>query len=129
MADSDDDAGSGALEALDRFLEELRREFRANPEFAYRVVRALGAEVTFDGKDAAKLLNPRELVTTRPEEAARAVLGSLTLSELRTVAKHSNLATPVDLKGKDKDAVVDMIYRRAVAKADERQWAGGKSGG
>lgn len=110
------------LEALDRFLEELRREFRANPEFAYRTVRALGAEVIFEGKDAAKLISPRELAATKPEEVARATLGSLTLTELKAVAKNSNLATAVDVKGKSKDELVDMIYRRAKTKSDERQW-------
>lgn len=114
------DNSSDALEALDRFLEELRREFRSNPEFAHRVVKALGAEVTFEGKLAAKLLNPRELVATKSEEDARRVLSALSLAELKTVAKTNNLATTVDVKGKTADDLVEIIYSRAFAKAQER---------
>jgi len=125
---SQDDASTpednDALEALDRFLEELRREFRANPEFAYRTVRALGAEVTFEGKLAAKLINPLELVATKPEDVARAQLAALTLADLKALAKTANLATPVDMKGKDKDALAEMIYVRAKDKVAERHWNG-----
>ena len=114
------DQSTDALEALDRFLEELRREFRSNPEFAYRVVKSLGAEVTFEGKLAAKLLNPRELVATKSEEDAKRVLSALTLTELKTVAKTNNLATAIDVKGKKVEDLVVMIYDRALAKAQER---------
>ena len=109
-----------ALDALDRFLEELRREFRSNPEFAHRVVKSLGAEVMFEGKLAAKLLNPRELVAGKPEDIARATLSSLSLTELKSLAKTNNLATSVDVKGKSKEQLVDMVYTRALAKAQER---------
>lgn len=123
---SQDDAPSpedtDALDALDRFLDELRREFRSNPEFAYRAVRALGAEVTFEGKLAAKLINPLELVATKPEEIARAQLVALTLADLKALAKSANLATPVDMKGKDKDTLADMILVRAKDKVQERHW-------
>lgn len=114
------DETNDALEALDRFLEELRREFRFNPEFAHRVVKALGAEVTFEGKLAAKLINPRELVSTKSEEAARLTLSSLTLTDLKTIAKTNNLATSIDIKGKTKEDLVEMIYSRARAKSEER---------
>jgi len=115
------DDSTDALEALDRFLEELRREFRSNPEFAHRAVKALGAEVMFEGKLAAKLINPRELVSTKPEEAARLTLSSLSLADLKAIAKSNNLATSVDVKGKTKEDLVDMVYSRAVAKSQERK--------
>ena len=114
------DQSTDALEALDRFLEELRREFRANPEFAYRVVKSLGAEVSFEGKLAAKLLNPRELVSTKSEADAKRVLSGLSVTELKTVAKTNNLATSVDVKGLKADDLVSLIYSRALAKAQER---------
>ena len=118
------DPSTPALEALDRFLEELRREFRANPEFAHRVVKSLGAEVSFEGKLAAKLLNPRELVSTKSEEAAKAVLSSLSLTELKTLAKTNNLATAVDVKGRSREELVEMVYARALAKSEERKSQG-----
>ena len=114
------DHSTDALEALDRFLEELRREFRSNPEFAHRVVKSLGAEVSFEGKLAAKLLNPRELVATKSEDDAKRVLSALSLTDLKTIAKTNNLATAIDVKGKKAEDLVSMIYDRALAKAQER---------
>ena len=109
-----------ALEALDRMLEELRREFAANPEFAARVVRALGAQVTFDPKDAAKLLNPIELAASKSEGDAKTEMASLPAAELKKIAKAFNLATGTDLKGKSPPQLADLLYRRAQLKISER---------
>lgn len=112
---------TNVIEALDRFLEELRREFRSNPEFAHRVVKALGAEVSFEGKLAAKLLNPKDLVSSKSEEEAKRVLSSLSATELKTLAKSNNLATQVDVKGKTKEDLIQMIYQRSITKIEERR--------
>ena len=119
------DDQSHYLEALDRFLEELRREFRANPEFAHRVVKSLGADVSFEGKLAAKLLNPKELVSNKPAEEAKQILSALPPAQLKALAKTNNLATAVDVKNKSKEELVDMIYSRARAKLDERKFSAG----
>lgn len=111
---------SSALEALDRMLEELRREFAANPEFAARVVRALGAQVTFASEDAHKLLNPIELAARTEPDAALAELGSLSAADLKKIAKSSNLATASDLKGKSVDDLARLIDTRARQKIAER---------
>lgn len=124
MSDDSEQGERHYLEALDRFLEELRREFRSNPEFAHRVVRALGAEVVFESEQAADLVNPRELAATRSEAEFRRILGALRPAELRAVAKSSNLATTIDMKGLSGDALLDLLYRRAAEKAAERQWKG-----
>ncbi len=112
--------GTSALEALDRVLEEFRREFAANPEFAARVVRALGAQVSFDPKDAAKLMNPIELAANKPEAEAKAEMASLPAAELKKVAKAFNLATGTDLKGKTPEQLAELVYRRAHLKISER---------
>ncbi|MEQ9316476.1 MAG: hypothetical protein RLN72_11545 [Henriciella sp.] len=111
---------SSALEALDRMLEELRREFAANPEFAARVVRALGAQVTFASEDAHKLLNPIELAARTEPDAALAELGSLSAADLKKIAKSTNLATASDLKGKSVDDLARLIDTRARKKIAER---------
>ena len=110
-----------ALEALDRVLEEIRREFAANPEFAHRVVRALGATVVFDPKHAAALINPIELVAHESPEEVAATLGDLSLGDLKKIAKGSKLATPGDVAGKSKDQVVDLIQRRAQLRLESRR--------
>ena len=76
MSGQDSSDSKDVLEALDRVLEELRREFAANPEFAHRVVRALGANVVFDPKLAAKLINPIELVARETPEKVAEQLGA-----------------------------------------------------
>lgn len=123
MTDMNDDQND-VLTALDNFLDELRREFRANPELAHRVVRALGAEVVFEGKDAAKLLNVRELAGTKDEAGFRQTLAGLSLAELKAVARANNLATAVDLKGMQSEGIVDLLYKRATAKVAERRFTG-----
>lgn len=112
-------ADTNALEALDRVLEEFRREFAANPDFAHRVVRALGATVSFDPKHAASLINPVDLVARSPEEAS-ATLSGLAPAELKKIARDSKLATGSDLTGKSKDELVALIVRRAGLRIQSR---------
>ena len=108
MSGQDSSDSKDVLEALDRVLEELRREFAANPEFAHRVVRALGANVVFDPKLAAKLINPIEL-------------GGLSAADLKKMAKDSKLASPSDVAGKSKEAVIELIQRRATLRIESRR--------
>ena len=110
-----------ALEALDRFFEELRLELRANPELAHRLVRALGAEVSFEGSLAARLVNPRELAATKSEAAFRKTFDAMSAAEIRSVPKAHNLASAVDMKGLGTGALVDMAHARALAKINERR--------
>lgn len=110
-----------AVAALDRFFDELRMEVRSNPELAHRLVKALGATVSFESAMAAKLLNTRELAGTTDEPTFRATLEALSLAEIKSVLKSNNLASPVDMKGLKKPELIDMAYRRALAKANERR--------
>jgi len=107
--------------ALDRFFDELRMEVRANPDLAHRLVKALGAEVTFESAQAAKLLNARELAGTASEATFRSTLDALTLAQIKAVLKANNLASSVDMKGVKKPDLIDMAYQRARAKADEKR--------
>ncbi|WP_084395823.1 hypothetical protein [Henriciella aquimarina] len=121
MDDKDTNTDKSALEALDRFLEELRREFASNPAFAHRAVRALGANVVFDAGQAADLLNPVELVDSQSEEDARRTLQALSVPDLKKVAKSSRLATPTDLSRKSKDDIVALILKRAKLRLESRR--------
>ena len=109
-----------AFAALDRFFDELRLEIRGNPELAARLVKAIGAEVSFEGALAAKLVNPRELAVNSDEAGFRAAFSQMTLAEMKSVLKAHNLASSVDMKGLKAPELIDMAYRRAVAKAAER---------
>lgn len=108
-------------DAIDRVLDLLRHELQTNPELAYRMVKALGANVVFEGKHAANLINPIELVSSQSELEVRAQLLALPAADLKTIAKAARLATSIDLKGKSQDEIVDIVYRRAKEKLVERQ--------
>jgi hypothetical protein len=43
------------------------------------------------------------------------------LSEIKKVLKENNLATRVDMNGKNADQLVEMLYTRAAAKVHERK--------
>lgn len=121
MSGQNDGEPEDVLEALDRVLEELRREFAANPEFAHRVVRALGANVVFDPKHAAKLINPVELVSRETPEKAAEMLRGLSAADLKKIAKDSKLASPGDVAGKSSEDVIQLILRRAKLRLEARR--------
>ncbi|MEL7108118.1 MAG: hypothetical protein AAGL99_02535 [Pseudomonadota bacterium] len=107
-------------EALGDFLEVLRREFEANPEFAHRAVKALGADIELRGTEAAKAINPVELVYNKGADGARVTLSSFSVSKLKKIATNANLATSFDLKNKDSEEIVELIVSRAKNKIGER---------
>ncbi|MEL7480879.1 MAG: hypothetical protein AAGJ29_04910 [Pseudomonadota bacterium] len=121
MADDQD-----ALSALDRFFDELRLELRANPDLAHRLVKALGATVTFDGALAVELVNPRELAATQGEAAFKETFRTMSAADIRRNLKAHNLATTIDMKGMKQDALVQLAYERALAKINERRIDGQK---
>lgn len=108
-------------DALDDFLEILRREFRSDPELAHRVVNALGVKVELRGSKAADVLNALELVDKDGADGARDTLRSFSSAELKKIAKNNNLATPVDMKPLDDAGLIEMIITRAINKIAERR--------
>ncbi len=111
-----------AMEAVDAFLDALRRELHANPELTYRVLKALPTNVHFLTADAVKFVNPIELIADQPREAAIERLDGFTLAELKKMAQGANLATSTDLKGLSKDQVQDLMISRISAKISERRF-------
>ena len=114
-------ADTDAIAALDRFFDALREETRSNPELAHRLVKALGAEVTFESALAPKLVNPVELAGTRDEAKFRATFEKMTLAQIKSVLKNTNLASTVDVKGLKKPELIDMAYARAAARVVEKR--------
>lgn len=110
-----------AVEALDDFLEVLRREFHDNPEFALRAVKALGGKIEFRGENSANLVNPLELVATNGAESASRSLESFSPSELKKIAKNHGLATTIDMKGRTDLELIELIVRRSSQKIAERR--------
>lgn len=123
MSESDQDEATDrkdVLDALDDFLEELRREFRQNPEFAYRAVRALGVNVEITGPKAVDLVNPIWLVSQHGVHDTARRLSTFTPAQLKKIAKNSSLATPTDMGGKSAEDLITLIVKRAQIKIEER---------
>ena len=108
-------------DALNDFLDLLRREFNNDPELAYRAVKALGVKVELRGSKAADVLNPLELVHKEGADGARETLRSFSAAELKKIAKNNNLASPVDMKSLDDAGLIEMIMTRAANKIAERR--------
>lgn len=122
------DAGErlDALACLDRFFEEIRDEARENPAFAARLVRALGGEIVFDAANRRVLLNPIAMALAGDEAHFRAEFGAMSPADLRAVLRDFNLASAVDMRGREKGELVDMLWQRALAKGRERASAGSR---
>jgi len=108
-------------DALSDFLELLRREFNSDPELAYRAVKALGVKVELRGAKAADVLNPLELIAADGADGARQTLRSFSTAELKKIAKNNNLATSIDMNGRDESGLIDLILTRATNKIAERR--------
>ncbi|MCI4644488.1 MAG: hypothetical protein MRY64_06870 [Hyphomonadaceae bacterium] len=110
----------GAAEYLDRLFEVIREEAHANPEFAARLIRATGGEVTFPEKDKAVLLNPLDIAAREGAEGVVDQYASLDASTLRRVLKTHNLATPVDVRTRSKEDLLNMLAQRACERVASR---------
>ena len=108
------------VEYLDRFFDELRNEVRSNPKLAARLVKALGGEVVFESSDKSEVANPYALASSGKAKFL-SVFGPMKLSEIKKLLKSNNLATPVDMNGKNAEQLVEMMYDRAASKVNERK--------
>ncbi|MEM6666607.1 MAG: hypothetical protein AAF638_09405 [Pseudomonadota bacterium] len=115
----DDGSRIDAVQYLDRFFDAVREEARTNPTFSARLVEALGGEVVFSGDDKLALLNPLKLAAKGQTELLTAISG-LSAGELKAVLKANNLASPVDVRGKDQSALETMLIERSMARLSER---------
>lgn len=111
----------GPLEYLDRFFDEIRAEARDNPAFAARLIEALGGEAVFPDEVKRDLLNPLAEAARESEAAFKSRFDSLKSADLKWLFRTYNLASPIDLRGLDRAGMLDLLYARARAKAEERQ--------
>ena len=109
------------VEYLDRFFDELRNEVRSNPELANRLVRSLGATVTFDLAEAPDAANPFIAASEMERPKFVALYSKMKIGQLKKLLRTNNLATVVDMRGKSASQLVDLLYSRAHAKVGERK--------
>jgi len=112
--------GLTPVEYIDRFFDELRAEVRSNPKLAARLVKALGGNVVFEDESKAEIASPYQLAASGDKARFFTVFGSMKLGDIKKVLKDNNLATRIDMTGKNAEQLVEMLYARAARKVSER---------
>nr|WP_070960562.1 hypothetical protein [Hyphomonas sp. Mor2] len=112
------------LEVIDNFLGALRSELAANPEMAYRIIKALPVNVTFEAADMAEIVNPLELISQNGTERAREQLLAFKPADLKKMARRINLASSTDMNRLSKEDLIDLIISRGARKIAERSSTG-----
>ncbi|MFC7290027.1 hypothetical protein [Hirschia litorea] len=110
-----------AVAFLDRFFDEVRDEARTNPQFASRLVKAMGGQVVFEDATKADVANPYVLAADGDKSAFYSVFSPMKPSQIKKVLKDNNLATSIDIRGKSASQLLDMLYDRASLKISERK--------
>ncbi len=109
-----------AVEVVDRFLGVVRQEVSDNPQFAARLLQALGVAVMFRGEAAVIAVDPVQVALQGQDEFRKTFL-SFSAKQLKDFVKDFNLGTPADMKGKSKPAqIVDVMWSGAQAKIKDR---------
>ncbi len=116
-----EDQGLNPVEYLDRFFDELRDEVRTNPQFASRLVKALGGNVVFDDAAKSEVANPYVLAATGSRSSFYSVFSTLKPAQLKRVLRDNNLASSIDMAGKNAAQLIDMMFDRATSKVSERK--------
>ncbi|MBI1359041.1 MAG: hypothetical protein GC155_02030 [Alphaproteobacteria bacterium] len=106
---------------LDRFFDELRLEVRSNPKLAARLVKALGGNVVFADEAKADVANPYALAASGSKSRFYSVFATMKPSQVKRVMRENNLATSVDMAGKNVSQLIDMMFERATSKVSERR--------
>jgi hypothetical protein len=106
---------------LDRFFDELREEVRSNPKLAARLVKALGGTVVFEDETRADIANPYTLAAAGSKSRFYSVFATMKPNQVKKVLRDNNLATPIDMAGKNVTQLIDMMFDRASSKVSERK--------
>ncbi len=116
-----EDQGLTASDFLDRVFDEIRLEARSNPQFASRLVKAMGGNVVFEGDARAEVLSPYVLAANSSKPEFYAAFANMKATEIRKILRDNNLATRIDMARKTPLQLVDMLYERASSKVAERK--------
>lgn len=106
--------------ALARFLTVVRNRAEVDASFRDDLLQALNVSVIYAGEDDLANVAPHVVAAQKGELPFRAIYGALSVTKLRAIFKKSGLATPADLTGKSAEALVDLLWTRALSRARER---------
>lgn len=107
--------------ALSRFLAAVKTQADVDPQFRNSLLLALGVAIYFEGEDELLNIEPHIVAARKDELQFRAIFGQLSAAKLRSVlTSKSKLASAADVRGKNAGEMIDMLYERARARAEER---------
>jgi hypothetical protein len=112
-------------EALDKLFEVIRDEALSNPNFARRMLSAVGCQVVFNGSDAVSSADPIMVAAAGDFTAFHEMFMTFAEKDLKALMTTFSLATAEDVKsvkGKvKKPAYVQMMWDGAQRKISERR--------
>lgn len=105
--------------AIAAFVQAIKDAAAELPEFRSRLVDALGFTVLYEGAEQYQGANPATQAARWSEDAFKRIWARATVTELKNTLKERGLASPDDLRGKSKADLLTLLYRRALAQAEE----------
>lgn len=110
---------STALNAIDRFLNTIRDAAAESPTFRAKLIEAMQLTVLYEGEEQFAGADPAVQASRWSEDAFMRIWSGAKVGELKAVLKDHDLATPTDMKGLKKAELIQLLYRRALKRAEE----------
>lgn len=120
LMSDDQNEGVAPDVALGRFLTAIQNQADIDPSFRNSLLLALGVTVVFEGENDLSSVEPHIVAARKDELAFRAIYGRLSGPKIRSLLTKSKLASTTDLRGKTQEEMMNMLWSRARAKAEER---------
>ena len=104
-------------DALERLFDVIR-DWAGKPENAHHMISVLGMSVEYPKADP-KLINPHVLVKTRTEEDFYSIFAAMKPAEITKIMILNRLGVKEDFTGMKAPELLEELYERAKAKAEE----------
>jgi len=108
-----------STKAINGFLDAVRDAAAESPAFRARLIEALCMTVVYEGEEQFEGADPAAQAARWSEDAFKRIWNGAKPAEIRAVLRDKDLATPTDSKGFKKPQLLDLLYERALAQAEE----------
>ncbi len=108
-----------AATALSKFFDVVSEEAAANPQFARRLLEAASIKVVFRGDEATAAVDPM-LVAMEGYDEFRRTFGSMTVAQVKKIAKNAGLITQQEKLPTGLFPLIDLLWDRASQQVHDR---------
>ncbi|KCZ55617.1 hypothetical protein HY29_10860 [Hyphomonas beringensis] len=112
-----------AQKAINGFLAAIRDAAAESPAFRARLIEAMQVTVLYEGQEQFQGANPAVQAARWSKDAFCRIWGAAKVGELKATLKENDLATATDMKGMKKNDLVELLYKRALSRAEELRLA------